>query len=261
MENQKIHLFILLFLLITTSALAQQITELRIKKAMPELQDKPSLYVEVYIPMDMTGFGFNNPIDFDQSELTVFQDDAGTDFLAAHQAAQEKLKDRGYSGDDPIFSFGGVADYSAEKDIMLNLQVASATAADATQITIAGNIVFNFISDKEPAVLEVTGVPLEMAYDDPGFETSIGRIKIKGAGSAELGENSYEKFRVVGATAPIVGVEVIGGDDAEAVKGFWGISPHEFVFGDLPETVDLKIRYSEFKKITVPLDLKFGLGL
>jgi hypothetical protein len=41
--------------------------QLRIEKAMPALNDEPSLYQEVFIPMEETGLEYNNPIDFAQS--------------------------------------------------------------------------------------------------------------------------------------------------------------------------------------------------
>ena len=262
MRIYRIFTFLFLFLLLSTTVVAQQqVTQLRIKKAMPELNDDPSLYLEVFLPMDQTGLAYNNPMDVGQSALTLFADDAGTDFLAAHQKAQEELKARGYAGDDPIFRFGGFADIKDNKDLILQLNVEEAPAADAQQITIAGTLVFNFMSEEEPAVIEVTGVPVEMGYNEPGFATDIGPIRIEGGGSAQMGEKRYEKFRVIGTAVPIVGIEVIGGDDSEAIKGFWARDANEFVFSEIPQTVDLRIRYTSFKKVTVPLELKFGIGL
>lgn len=83
MHIYRVFTFFLLFLLLNTPVVAQQVTQLHIEKAMPALNDEPSLYLEVFIPMEETGLEYNNPIDFAQRTLTAFTDDAGTDTDAA----------------------------------------------------------------------------------------------------------------------------------------------------------------------------------
>lgn len=250
-------ILLILLPLITT---AQKVSRLEIRSAIREISSKPYIAVEVYVPMDLSGFAIDNPVDFEKSSITVFQDNTGTDFLALHKKQQGQLRAQGYTANEKIFQFGGVADYGKNKDIKVIFKANAAPAPNATEIKISGTAILNFLRGNENKVTEINNIPVEMEYDSPGIETKLGFIKIEDAGSATIEEDKYQKFRVVGGSTPIVGVEVIGGDDSDKVN-MWGMNANEFIVKDIPETVSLKISYNSFKKVEVPIDLSFSIGL
>ncbi len=240
---------------------AQQVASVNIRKGIEEIRKKPRLEVEIHVPMDMTGFEIDNPIDFERSKLEIFADDTGKDFLAAFVEKQQEQENQGYSQNEHIFSFGGVADYASGNDFMMVFTVPTDPAPAARTIHLKGNVVVNFINEGEALTAIIEDVPVEMPYNSPGHSSKIGPIRIEGRGSATIGDNKYRKFAAMGVDSPITTVEVVGGDDSEAVKGIWGSSDNTFVFSVVPETVDLKITYSTLKKKDVPIDLEFGIGL
>jgi len=250
--------FILLFT--TSAAVGQQISELKVTKAIPDINSNPITSIEVYIPMNVEGFDVNNPIEYDQSEVSIFKDDTGKDLLAAHKKLTAEYKEKGYSTES-IYQFGGIADYGANKDINLVFYFKTTPAKEAKELHLKADISFNFIDESSTKGIELENVPTEMSYNSAGYKTSIGNIRIDGRGSATFGDEKYKKFSVSSKDSPIVSVEVIGGDDREKVKGIWSVSQNEFVFQEVPETVNLKVTYASFKQVNVPIDLEFSLGL
>lgn len=253
---------ILLFFCFSTLILsAQQIASINIRKGIEEIRKKPRLEVEVHVPMDMTDFAVDNPIDFEQTNIEVFADDTGKDFAGIFDQKQEEKRNEGYSTGETLLTFGGVANYRTGQDFMVIFNVPAAPDPEARSIRIKGNLVVNFISQGEGTTAVIKGVPVEMPYDSDGHPTDIGLVRIEGRGSASLKDGKYRKFVAVSADSPITTVEVIGGDDRGAVKGIWSVAENAFVFKDVPETVDLKVNYSKLEKKEIPLDLEFGVGL
>jgi len=250
----------LILLFSTSAAVGQEISELKITKAIPDVNSNPITSIEVYIPMNVEGFDINNPIEFDQSEVSIFKDDTGKDLLAAHNKLAAEYKEKGYSTES-IYQFGGIADYGANKDINLVFYFKTTPAKEAKVLHLKADISLNFIDESSTKNVEIENVPTEMSYNSKGYKSSIGMIRVDGRGSATFGDAKYQKFSVSGKDSPIISVEVIGGDDREKVKGIWGVSQNEFVFQAVPETVNLKVTYADFKQVKVPIDIQFSIGL
>ena len=157
-------------------------------------------------------------------------------------------------------SFGGVADYSASKDIKLRIAVDAAASDNAGMLRLAGKAVLNLAGESEPEVVEIIDVPVEMRYDSDGFASEIGPIIISSDGSAEMGDVTYRKFTVSGIENTIVSATPFGGDDSAEVD-FWSIGDNQFVFKDVPEVVSLEIKYTPVRKVPVEFDLEFSVGL
>lgn len=243
-------------LLFTPAAFGQQVTLLEVRK---DSDDGHRTTVEILVPMELTGFDFDNPMDDEQSSLAVFSDDQGRDLLRIHEDRQAELREQGYSI-QPALSFGGVADYAANKDIKLRIAVDAAPSDSAGRLHLEGAAVFNFAGEGEPRMLEVADVPVEMPYDAEGFVSDIGPIIVSSDGSAEMDGVTYRKFTVTGRENSIVGASPVGGDDSAEVD-FWAIGDNQFVFKDVPETVSLEIRYTAVRKVPVEFDLEFSVGL
>lgn len=240
----------------TATASGQQVTMLEIRK---ESGGNNRTTVEIRVPMELQGFDFDNPVDADQSALAVFADDQGRDLLQIHRDRQSKLRDQGYST-QPAMSFGGVADYAANKDIKLRVEVGAVAAENATSLRLKGSAVLNFAGQGEPRALEIVNVPVEMPYDSEGFASEIGPIIVVSDGSAELDGVTYRKFTVRGTENSIVAARPVGGDDSAEVD-FWAVADNQFVFKEVPKTVALEIRYSAVRKVPVEFDLAFSVGL
>ena len=244
---------------LASTAAAQEVSRLEIRKAMPEVGESGRTGVEIYLAMDLAGFNLQNPIDPAMTRLETFADDLGTDLLAQHKMRKRENEERGYPSPDPV-SFAGVGDWQNDKDIKLTIGVIDTPAAGARELRLAGEVVLNFAAEGEASSVLVEGVPVEMGYDGRGFDSPIGALMIEDAGGASRDDVSWRKFLVSSADSAIVEVHVVGGDDAEEVP-FMGLEPNAFVFREPPATVDLNISYQGQKKVRVPLDLSISLGL
>lgn len=241
----------------TTGAFGQQVTMLEVRK---DSGDDHRTTVEIRVPMDLQGFDFENPLDTELSVLSVFADDNGRDLLEIHEAGQAALREQGYTTQPPM-SFGGVADYSANKDIKLRVSVDAAASDDADALRLAGKAVLNFAGQGEPETIEIVDVPVEMPYDSDGFASAIGPIVVSSDGSAELDGATYRKYTVSGSENSVVSAKPVGGDDSAEVE-FWSVGGNQFVFkGEPPELVALEIQYTPVSKRSVEFDLQFSVGL
>ncbi len=256
----KKSVLLFLFSLMMITAAGQQVSELKIKKLIPGVNSNPSTTLEIYVPMSMEGFDWDNPIDYTKSNVQVFTDDTGKDLLMVHNNIIAEHKNKGYTT-ERIYQFGGAANYGSNEDINLVFSVKTTPAQDAKELHLKASIMLNFRDDSATKSLEIEDIPVEMAYNSKGHQSTIGPIKIEGRGSATLNEKKYNIFRVVGSEIPISQVEIMGGDDSEVVKGVISLNQNDFVFSEVPETVNLKVTYSNFRKVKVPIDLKFSIGL
>jgi len=239
-----------------TGAFGQQVTMLEVRKAS---DNDHRTTVEIRVPMDLRGFDFDNPMDAEQSALSVFSDDQGRNLLQVHENQQAELREQGYTT-EPVMSFGGVADYSANKDIKLRIAVDAAASDNAGMLRLAGKAVLNFAGEGEPEVVEIIDVPVEMPYDSDGFASEIGPILVSSDGSAELDGVTYRKFTVSGTENAVVEATPVGGDDSAEVE-FWSVGANQFVLKEVPEVVSLQIGYTELRKVPVEFDLEFSVGL
>lgn len=238
------------------AAFAQHVTMLEVRKDGAE--DSRTV-IEIRVPMDIQGLDMDNPMDVEMSGLSRLADDRGTDLLQIHEAQQAVLREQGYST-QPVLSFGGVADYSANEDIKLRVTVDAAASEGAGQLHVEGTVVFNFAGDGETEALEVADVPVEMPYDSEGFATEIGPIIVSSDGSAELNGVTYRKFTVSATKNAIVSAKPMGGDDSGEVD-FWAVGENQFVLKQVPEVVALELRYTPLRKVPVEFDLEFSVGL
>lgn len=257
----KKSVLLFLFSLMMIMASGQQVSELKIKKLIPGVNSNSSTTVEIYVPMSMKGFDWDNPIDYTKSNVHVFKDDTGKDFLLAHDQIIEEYKEKGYTT-ERIYQFGGAANYGSNEDIKLVFSVKTTPDKKAKKLYLKADISLNFMDESSTNSTEIDSVPIEMSYNSEGFKTDIGYIRVDGRGSATMDNKKYSKFAVSGVEKAIVSIEVIGGDDSDQVKGFYGKNHNEFILEEGgSETVNLKVFYSDFKQVKVPIDLAFSLGL
>ena len=235
---------------------AQQVTRLEVRK---ESGNDHRTTVEIHVPMDLQGFDFDNPVDAEGTGLAEFTDDQGRDLLQIHENQQVELREQGYST-EPAISFGGVADYSANKDIELRISVDAAASSEARMLRLVGKAVLNFAGEGEPEAVEISDVPVEMPYNSEGFASEIGPIIISSGGSAELNDVTYRKFTVSGTENAIIEATLVGGDDSSEVE-FWSVGANQFVLKEVPEVVTLNIEYTAVRKVPVEFDLEFSVGL
>lgn len=243
-------------ILAASTAFGQQVTMLEIRK---DGDRDHRTTVEILVPMTLAGFDLDNPMDAEQSALSTFEDDSGRDLLQIHRARQAELREQGFTTQQAM-SFGGVADYGANKDIKLRISVDAAASEGARILRLAGKAVLNFAGEGEPVGLEIVDVPVEMPYDSQGFASEIGPIVISADGSAEMGGMSYRKFTVSGTENSIVSAVPVDGDDSAEVD-FWALGDNQFVFKEVPQTVSLEVEYTPIRKVPVALDIEFSVGL
>ena len=243
-------------LTLSSAASSQQVTRLEIRK--DGAQDRRTT-VEIRVPMDLQGFDFDNPVDAEGTGLAEFTDDQGRDLLQIHENQQAELREQGYTTQPPM-SFGGVADYSANKDIKLRIAVDVAASDEARMLRLVGKAVLNFAGEGEPEAVEIIDVPVEMPYNSEGFASEIGPIIISSGGSAELNDVTYRKFTVSGTENSIIEATLVGGDDSSEVE-FWSVGANQFVLKEVPEVVTLNIEYTAVRKVPVEFDLEFSVGI
>ena len=240
----------------TTGAFGQQVTMLEVRK---ESGNDHRTTVEIRVPMDLEGFDFDNPVDAGQSAVSAFTDDHDRDLLQIHENQQVELREQGYTTESAM-TFGGVADYSANKDIKLRIAVDAAASDEARMLRLAGKAVLNFVGEGEREAVEISDVPVEMPYDSDGFASEIGPIIISSDGSAELNDVTYRKFTVSGYENAVIEATLVGGDDSSEVE-FWSVGANQFVLKEVPEVVTLNIEYTAVRKVPVEFDLEFSVGL
>tara|TARA_R110002110_G_scaffold90974_1_gene236413 strand:+ start:55435 stop:56175 length:741 start_codon:yes stop_codon:yes gene_type:complete len=240
-------------------AASQEVSRLEIHKDMPHIGASGRTAVEIYLAMDLAGFNLENPIDPALTRLETFADDRGTDLLARHKVRKRENEERGFPAPDPV-AFAGVGDWTNDRDIKLAISVVDTPSAGATKLRLAGEVVLNFAAEGEAGTALVEDIPMPGGRADSGFASPLGELQIKGGGSASRDDVTWHKFLVSSDSSAIVGVSVVGGDDADEVS-FWSLEPNAFVFREPPATVALQLRYHGQKKVHVPLDMSISLGL
>lgn len=248
---------LLLPLLLPISGFTQEAVGIEVRKSIAGRAAQTT--IELYLPMDLAGFNFDNPLDTVLTRLDRFEDDTGRDLLALHRERQRQNVERGFQTPDPV-EFRGVGDWARDRDVRLGVTVVDSPAPGATRLMMDGEAVFNFAGDSEPATIVVESVSLDTGFSGRRVDTDIGTLLIQDAGSASVDGSTWHKFRLSSAEAAIVGASVMGGDDAGAVP-FWALDPNEFVFGEVPESVSISIQYLQHRKVAVPLNLEITLGL
>jgi hypothetical protein len=239
------------------SSVAQEAVRIEVRKAVAGSGAQTT--VDLYLLMDLAGVNFDNPLDTVLTRLDRFEDDTGRDLLALHRERQRQNMERGFPSPDPV-EFRGVGDWANDRDVRLGVTVVDSPAPGATRLVMAGEVVFNFAADGEPATSLVENVSLETVFSGRQFDTDIGTLLIQDAGSASVDGSTWHKFRISSAETAIVGASVIGGDDSGEVP-FWAVDRNEFVFGEVPEAVSISIQYLQHRKVAVPLNLEITLGL
>lgn len=250
---------LLLSLPLSHHAASQDVSRLEIRKDMPHIGASGHTAVEIYLAMDLAGFNLENPIDPALTRLETFADDRGTDLLARHKVRKRANEERGFPAPDPV-AFAGVGDWTNDRDIKLAISVIDTPSAGATELRLAGEVVLNFAAEGEAGTALVEDIPMPSGHADSGFASPLGELQIKDGGSASRDDVTWHKFLVSSDSSAIVGVSVVGGDDADEVS-FWSLEPNAFVFREPPATVALQLRYHGQKKVHVPLNMSISLGL
>jgi hypothetical protein len=246
-------------------AAAQEILKLELKKPAPEQIDRPRTFLEIHLPMDLDGLDLGTPFDEERSSLELMQDDQGHDLLAMHQEikAQGSVKTpsggvRAFSRPPPILQFGGVADESNNKNILLQVSVLAVPSSGATRIELAGRAVLNFIAESAPSELQLEDIQVKSDYGEQHFDSEIGPIGIRTRTMRSVGSNVFREYSVRSTENPLVGIEVIGGDDS----GDYPLAHSgDILLKDPPRPVSLLIRYGKYEKREVPLELDFSIGM
>ena len=246
-------------------AAAQEILKLELKKPAPEEIDRPRTFLEIHFPMDLDKLDVGNPFDDERSSLELMQDDQGHDLLAMHHEIKARGSvttpsggSRAFSKPPPTLRFGGVADESNNENILLRVSVLAVPSLGATRVRLAGRAVLNFISEAVPSELQIDEISLDTeSSSDQRIDSEIGPILISPGRHLYAGSNELREFSVHGLEKPILEVEVIGGDDSD---GFPLIISGDFALGK-PKTVSLRLRYGEYEKRELPLDLNFSIGI
>lgn len=251
--------WVLIFLLFAPLAGAQQVVRLDIAKGTADSLARTSIVIDV--PLDIANLDFNNPINADQTLLVVARDDADTDLLAAHDAQAADWVAQGYAVESPI-SFAGIADHANERGVKMGVTLNTAPGAGARVIELEGTIGFNFIDVSSTASTTLESIPMEMDWNSPGAETSIGFVRIEPSWSMSTDDVRYQSYQVISPGAPIISVGVVGGDaSAEAREMGMGLEPGMFVMkGEPPRTVDLDVTYAATETKEIPFNLSFGVG-
>lgn len=246
-------------------AAAQEILKLELKKPAPEEIDRPRTFLEIHFPMDLDGLDLATPFDEKRSSLELMQDDQGHDLLAMHHEikAQGAVTTpsggtRAFGRPPPTLQFGGVADESNNENILLQFSVLAVPSSGATRINLAGRAFLNFIAESVPSELQLEDIQVNSGYGEQRFESGIGPILIESRSMRSVGSNVFREYSVRSLEKPVVGIEVIGGDDSDdyplAHSG-------DILLKDPPRPVSLLIRYGEYEKREVPLDLDFSIGM
>ena len=247
------------------SAAGQEILKLEFSKPAPEEIGRPRTFLEIHLLMDLDKLDVGNPFDDERSSLELMQDDQGHDLLAMHNEIKARSSvttpsggRRAFSKPPPTLRFGGVADESNNENILLRVSVLAVPSLGATRVRLAGRAVLNFISEAVPSELQIDEISLDTeSFSDQRIDSEIGPILISPGRHLYAGSNELREFSVHGLEKPILGVEVIGGDDSD---GFPLIISGDFALGK-PRTVSLRLRYGEYEKREVPLDLDFSIGM
>lgn len=243
-----------------------EILKLEISKPAPEEIARPRTFLEFHLPMDLDGLDVGNPFDEEQSSLELMQDDQDHDLLAMHRenAKQTSVKTpsggiRAFGRPPPTLQFAGVADETNNRNILLRISVLAKPSPAATRIALSGRAVLNFIAEGVPAELRIDDVKLKAgSHQDQRFDSEIGPVVIRSGRWLSVGSDQWREFSVHSTEKPIVGVEVIGGDDSEDVP--FAISG-DFALKEPPEPISLRIRYGEYDKREVPLKLDLSIGM
>lgn len=233
---------------------SQQIVNLEISKPI-ETYYNPKTRIVLYIPYDLTGFDFDNPIDSEMSMIEVFNDDAGNDLLTVHNKVNEDQEDM-------VFSFYGIGDYDNNKDLQIQMELGAIPGNGATKAHIEGKIYLNFTKEGEEKSTKLKKFSM---MNPDGVDTPIGMLQIHEYGSVSTDEVEFITYRLSSPDVIITSVKAIDGvaaDAAKAVKELGvGMEKNEFALNSRDiESVNLEVTYSQMDKVEVPIVLDFSIG-
>jgi hypothetical protein len=126
---------LLLPLLSPISSVAQEAVRIEVCKSIAGSGAQTT--VDLYLPMDLAGLNFDNPLDTVLTRLDRFEDDTGRDLLALHRERQRQNMERGFPSPDPV-EFRGVGDWANDRDVRLGVTVVDSPAPGATRMIRAG---------------------------------------------------------------------------------------------------------------------------
>jgi hypothetical protein len=126
---------LLLPLLSPISSVAQEAVRIEVRKSIAGSGAQTT--VDLYLPMDLAGLNFDNPLDTVLTRLDRFEDDTGRDLLALHRERQRQNMERGFPSPDPV-EFRGVGDWANDRDVRLGVTVVDSPAPGATRMIRAG---------------------------------------------------------------------------------------------------------------------------
>lgn len=237
---------------------AQTVSRLELVKGNEK--NYPRTNIEIFISMDLEGLNLNDPVDNDGSEITLLQDDTGKDLLKDHREAMKEFIEQGRASAQ-VLRFYGIADYAANKDVILMANLITLPGSAARTIQLQGEVVFNFI-DEANELTETFKIIKADKPDPKGVKTSIGAINIESVGELEISGMTYYKFRVVGLETPVINAELIGSDEKITLKlQNSGLHDGEFAIKEVSDNMEVKITYAATRKVKVPIDLNFSIGL
>ncbi|MFO8005704.1 hypothetical protein [Thioalkalivibrio sp.] len=240
---------------------AQEVSQLEIRKSLDRVGQQARTRVEIYVPMDLQGLNFDDPIDKDLTRVTEFSDDQGRDLLKQHRKVQHSNIERGHAW-LPALRFSGIADLRNDRDVKLVVTSSDAPSPAAIRLSLAADVVFNFTDEAERSSATIHQLPVPDGSGRSRLDASIGPVSVQYVGSAQLNETEWRRFAVTVPGVSILKVEVIGGDDAASLPfAFGDARAGEFVISDGREFVDVEITFAGHRKVTVPLDLDFAIGL
>lgn len=259
--QSRVALWPLVFLLTPASAVPQQVSQLEVHRGLDRIGQTGRTRVEIYLPMELEGLNLDDPIDMDETRVTSFTDDQGLDLLQQHRTVQQSNVERGYVW-VPALRFSGVADRRNERDVRLEITSSRAPSPDAERLVLSANVVFNFTDETRRSSTSISELPVPGSSGRTWHDSDIGRVSIQLVGSIQSNETEWRRFAVTVPGVSILEVDVIGGDDADTLPVVFGDArAGEFVIIEGREFVDIDIAFAGHRKVRVPLDLEFSIGL
>lgn len=247
--------------LVSFSASSQEVSQLEIRKSLEQIGQHARTRVEIYVPLELAGLNIDDPIDKERTRVTRFSDDQGLDLLLQHRKIQQGNVQRGHAW-VPALRFSGIADLRNNRDVKLSIASSDAPSPAASRLILSADVVFNFSDEAERSSTLIGQVPVPGGSGRSRLDSAIGPLSVQMVGSAQLNETEWRRFRVTVPGLSILHVEVIGGDDSDSLPFAFGDGhPGEIVISNDRKFLDLDITYAGHRKVKVPLDLEFAIGL
>lgn len=234
---------------------------MEIHKPLAQIGQQARTRVEIHLPLDLEGFNLYDPIDKDRTRVTSFTDDQGLDLLQQHRKVQQSNVDRGHAW-VPALRFSGIADRRKNRDVKLTITSSDAPSPAASRLMLSADVVFNYTDKAEPSTATIDQVPVPGGSGRGRFDSTIGPIYLQMVGSFQINDRGLRRFLVTVPGLSILQVEVIGGDDSHLLPtAFDDAHAGELVVSDGREFIDIEITYAGHRRVKIPLDLDFAIGL